>query len=139
MPIAAALTTVAVTGLVFLVLDVLMLRGVLQPLFQRHLGAALYDGFRLAPAAGFYLLYMAGVFWFVTGPALKSGGAVLLPAAFLGLLCYGTYELTSHAVMRDWSWQMVAVDMAWGTVLTGVSAWAGVAVTRALGLAPAAV
>jgi uncharacterized membrane protein len=45
----------------------------------------------------------------------------------LGFLCYGTYEMTNYATLAAWSWQQVAVDLAWGTVLTGVSAWVGVA------------
>ena len=53
----------------------------------------------------------------------------------LGFMAYGTYEFTSYAVMRDWHWSMVATDVVWGTVLTALSAAAGVWVTRALGLA----
>ena len=34
--------------------------------------------------------------------------------------------------MKDWSWQMVATDLTWGTLLTAFSAWAGVAIVRAL-------
>ena len=57
---------------------------------------------------------------------------VLLPAAVIGAMAYGTYEFTSYAIMKDWHWQMVMTDTIWGTVLTGLSAWAGVAITRAL-------
>jgi uncharacterized membrane protein len=45
-------------------------------------------------------------------------------------MAYGTYEFTSYAVMKDWSPQMVATDLIWGTVLTAVSAWGGLALTR---------
>ena len=48
----------------------------------------------------------------------------------LGLLAYGTYELTNYATLRDWSIEQVALDMIWGGLLTGVSAWAGVIVAR---------
>ena len=41
------------TSVVFLVADVLMLRSVIQPLFQQHLGGQLIDGLRAAPAAVF--------------------------------------------------------------------------------------
>ena len=47
-------------------------------------------------------------------------------------MAYGTYELTSWTIMKGWSPTMVAVDMAWGTVLTAIAAAAGVAVERAL-------
>jgi uncharacterized membrane protein len=57
---------------------------------------------------------------------------VLIPAAIIGAMAYGTYEFTSYAIMKDWHWQMVATDTIWGTVLTALSAWGGVAITRAL-------
>jgi uncharacterized membrane protein len=102
----------------------------MQPLFQRHLGAALLDSPRMGPAAAFYLAYIAGLLYLVSLPALKSGAPLLLPAAVLGAMAYGTYEFTSYAIMKDWSPVMVATDVIWGTVLTATSAWGGVALTR---------
>ncbi|AHM02714.1 hypothetical protein roselon_00259 [Roseibacterium elongatum DSM 19469] len=44
------------TSLIFLIADAVMLRSVIQPVFARHLGDALYEGgFRLLPAVLFYL------------------------------------------------------------------------------------
>lgn len=31
-----------------------------------------------------------------------------------------TYELTSMSVIKGWSWEMVAVDILWGTLLTAI-------------------
>jgi uncharacterized membrane protein len=122
-----------VTGAVFLVADALMLSAVMKPLFQRHLGAGLLDGLRYLPALLFYLVYLFGMVWFAGLPGLREGvGAGALNGAILGLVAYGTYELTSWAVMRDWHPAMVAADIAWGTVLTAGSVAAGVAVARAL-------
>lgn len=122
------------TGLIFLVLDSVMLAVVLHPLFEAHLGDGLLERPRLVPAAIFYLLYLAGVLHFVSLPAFRAGApvAALTEGALLGLLAYGTFELTSHAVMRDWSVSLVAADMAWGAALTGISAWGGVMIARAL-------
>lgn len=122
------------TALVFVALDATMLTRVLQPLFRAHLGAQLLADFRFAPTALFYLGYIAGVLWFVSAPALRANAPrhALLNGAALGALAYGTYELTNYATLRDWHWSMVVVDLAWGMVLTGVSAWAGVRITRAL-------
>ena len=86
----------------------------------------------MVPAAIFYLAYTAGLIYLVSWPALKAETSAILPAAILGALAYGTYEVTSYAVMKDWSWQMVATDLIWGTVLTAFSAWAGMAIVRAL-------
>ena len=118
------------TTAIFLILDAAMLTLHMQPLFQRHLGAALLDSPRMGPAAAFYLAYIAGLLYLVSLPALKSGAPLLLPAAVLGAMAYGTYEFTSYAIMKDWSPVMVATDVIWGTVLTATSAWGGVALTR---------
>lgn len=123
------------TSVIFLVADAVMLRAVLQPMFARHLGEALYPGgFRLLPAVLFYFTYMFGVLYFAGWPALRDGvpAQAALNGAILGFVAYGTYELTSWAVMRDWHPQMVAIDLAWGTVVTGAAAWGGVMVARAL-------
>jgi uncharacterized membrane protein len=85
---------------------------------------------RLAPAAAFYLAYVGGLIYLVSLPAIRSNAPLVLPALILGLMAYGTYEFTSYAIMRDWHWTMVATDTLWGGVLTALSAWAGVAITR---------
>jgi uncharacterized membrane protein len=116
------------TALIFLLLDAVVLKLVMQPLFQRHLGDTMRDGVFAAPAAVFYLFYIAGLVWLVSMPALLTGNHLSagLRGAVVGAMAYGTYEFTSMSVMRDWSWQMVAADTIWGTFLTGFSAWAGV-------------
>ena len=80
----------------------------------------------------FYLGYVAGVLWFVSIPALRTGDATsaLVGGVLLGLMAYGTYEFTNYATLRDWRFEQVAVDMVWGGVLTGFAAWAGVMATR---------
>ncbi len=120
------------TAAVFLIVDAIMLTLVMKPLFSRHIGALMADPIRLGPAALFYAAYVAGLLYLVTWPALKSGGGVLIPAAVIGAIAYGTYEFTSYAIMRDWHWTMVVTDTTWGAVLTAFSAWAGLAITRAL-------
>lgn len=122
------------TSVIFLVADAIMLPTVIQPVFARHLGDGLAEGIRWLPAILFYLIFMFGILWFAGWPALRDGTPhmALINGAILGLVAYGTYELTSWAVMRDWHPQMVVLDMAWGTVLTAGAAWGGVMITRAL-------
>ncbi len=121
------------TFAVFLILDAVMLSLVMKPLFATYIGPLMADPIRVLPAGLFYAGYIAGLCYLVSWPALRDGAPVLLPAAVIGAMAYGTYEFTSYAIMRDWHWTMVATDTAWGTVLTAVSAWAGVAAARALG------
>ena len=120
------------TAAIFLALDGIMLTLVMKPLFTRHIGAALIDPIRAVPALLFYAAYVAGLLYLVSWPALKTGAPVLVPAAIIGAMAYGTYEFTSYAILRDWHPQMVMTDLIWGTVLTAFAAWAGVAVTRFL-------
>ena len=129
------LVLILATGIVFLVADAIMLSFVMKPLFERHLGEGLLDGIRAGPALLFYVTYMAGVIWFAGWPALRDGTPMmaLVNGAILGFVAYGTYELTSWTVMRDWHPAMVAADMAWGTTVTALSAWAGVMAARAVG------
>jgi uncharacterized membrane protein len=124
------LTLYLSTAAVFLILDAIMLTLVMKPLFTRHIGPLLAEPIRIAPAALFYLAYVAGLVYLVSLPALKTGSPVILPALIIGLMAYGTYEFTSWSVMKDWHWTMVVTDVTWGGVLTAFSAWAGVTITR---------
>ena len=124
------LTLYFATAAVFLILDAIMLTFVMKPLFTRHIGPLLAEPIRIAPAALFYLAYVGGLIYLVSLPAIKTGSPLVLPALLIGLMAYGTYEFTSWSIMKDWHWQMVATDVAWGGVLTAFSAWAGVTIAR---------
>ena len=86
------------------------------------------------PAAlGFYLVHLFGMVWFAGLPGLRDGiGVAALNGAILGLVAYGTYELTSWAAMRNWHPSMVAADLVWGAVVTATSVAGGVLIARAL-------
>lgn len=118
------------TAAIFLALDVVMLRTVMAPLFERHVPDLLTPAPKLIPAAIFYLLYVAGLVYLVSAPALKSGGPVLITAAIIGAMAYGTYEFTNLATLKGWHPAMVATDLIWGTCLTAFSCWAGLTLTR---------
>ena len=120
------------TAIVFLALDVVMLKKVMYPLFSANIGPMMLEDLRMGPAAVFYLFYVGGVVWFVSIPALNVGSIAqaFFAGAVLGALAYGTYEFTNFATLKGWTAQMVMVDVIWGAVLTGTSAAVGVAVTK---------
>ncbi|MGD9340298.1 MAG: DUF2177 family protein [Chromatiales bacterium] len=121
------------TGIIFLAADAVMLSKFMGPFFRQHLGDGLIDGLRLPAAVGFYLVYLFGMIWFAGLPGLRDGvGVAALNGAILGLVAYGTYELTSWAIMRDWHPSMVAADMVWGATVTAISVTGGVLIARAL-------
>ena len=122
------------TGVVFLVLDAGFLTLVGLRLYRPDIGPLLGDGVRLAPAILFYLLYIAGLVWFCVAPALGGSWMKALSAGVvLGLVAYGTYDLTCQSVMRVWSWKVTLVDLAWGAVASGIASALGLLATRGLG------
>ncbi|OAN71162.1 hypothetical protein A8B82_21500 [Sulfitobacter sp. EhC04] len=124
------------TFVLFMGLDYLGLTNLIKPVFERDIGPLLLENFRIGPAVVFYAFYVGVLLWFVSWPALtqdKSLLWVLGNAALIGAMGYGTYEFTSLAVMKDWTWQMTLTDVTWGTCLTAVAATGGVWVARLVG------
>lgn len=109
---AASATTMA--------LDLLWLGVAAAGLYRRHLGHLMADKVGWPAALLFYVLYGGGVLYFCAAPALREGGlrAAALHGAVLGLLVYGTYDLTNMAVLRDWGATIAAVDVSWGVFIT---------------------
>jgi len=77
------------------------------------------------PAAGlFYAFYATAMCAYAVFGAKTPIDAVKRGAG-LGLVAYGTYELTNWAVIKKWPVKLVPVDIAWGVALTSASAYAG--------------
>ncbi len=77
------------------------------------------------PAAGlFYALYVAAIVAYAVIPSTGPRQSVRRGAG-MGLLAYGTYELTNWAVLRGWPGSLVPLDIAWGVALTATAALAG--------------
>jgi uncharacterized membrane protein len=119
-----ALFAYAGTLLAFLLLDGLWLGVLMAPTYRTLLGPLMLDQPLLAPAAVFYLLYVFGCVVFVVLPALSWQRAARL-GALLGLVAYGTYDLSNWATLKGWSAGLAVMDMAWGTFATGVACTAG--------------
>ena len=112
---------------VFLSIDALWLAVLMKSVYVGALGPLLADTPRRAPATLFYLLYVAGLLVFAILPGLRArrGRTAAALGALLGLLAYGTYDLSNYATLRDWPLTLTVIDMAWGSVLSAVSATAG--------------
>ena len=117
------------TLIVFVPVDLLFLGVVAKSFFTSQVGEMLGD-IRLAPAILFYLLYVGGIVIFVSGAAGATSQSTLLYGALFGLFCYATFELTSMSMLKDWSWAVVVVDIAWGSFVTAVASTAGLLVAN---------
>ena len=105
----------------------IVLTNIMQPLFKKHIGFLMKEDTNFSIAAIFYLIYVAGVFWFATRAGIKSESyfAAVFSGAFLGLLAFGTYEITNYVILKDWKIELVIVDTLWGIIITGSMAFVG--------------
>lgn len=116
-----------VTAVVFLGLDAIWLTQIALGMYRRELAGLLLDQPNLLIAGIFYLVFVAGIVILAIAPALNGGGWVnaLLMGAVLGLVAYGTYDITNLSTLKGWSVTVTLADLVWGTVLTGLAATAG--------------
>lgn len=111
----------------FLVVDGVWLAMVMKPLFTNMLGDMLRSQINIAPAAIFYLAYVAGVLFLAVQPALANGHWLdaALRGLVLGLLAYGTYDMTNLATLKNYQLSVAAIDTVWGGFVTALTASAG--------------
>lgn len=116
---------VAVAALM-LVLDLMWLGVLARDMYARELGPLLRSPARWDAAAVFYALYVLGILVFAVADNVDRGvKRAAARGAFLGLFAYGTFDLTSLALIRGFPDAVVAPDLAWGVVLTGCCAACG--------------
>jgi uncharacterized membrane protein len=118
-----------VTLLVIVPLDFLFLGILAKDFFTSQVGNMLGE-IKLLPATLFYLVYVVGIVIFVSGSPLATWQSTLLFGALFGLFCYATFDLTSLALLKHWSWAVAVVDVAWGAFVTAVSSTAGLVVAN---------
>lgn len=68
----------------------------------------------MVATAAAYMLLSLGVWHFVVKPRPRVS---VKDAFLLGLFVYGVYELTNKALLKNWTWETVALDTLWGGVL----------------------
>ena len=124
----------AVALAVLVIGDALWLGWFGQAVVRPALGATMRENLLWTPVALFYLLYAIGVVVFAVDPALRSKS--LVTAAVLGLLfgfmAYMTYDMTNMATLRAWTIKLLAMDVAWGSFVTGLAAFVSAWVSRAV-------
>lgn len=129
--IASYAAAYASTAVVFLGIDFIWLSTISNSFYRNRIGSLLLDYPNLGIAGLFYLVYVAGIVHFAVMPAVHgaSWATALVNGALLGLVAYGTYDMTNLATLKDWSVSVSVVDMIWGTALTGLAATCGYSFT----------
>jgi len=108
-------------AVLFLVIDMVWLLWLGRGFYVSEIGDLLRQPPNFGAAGAFYALYVTGLMVMVVWPAVQGGsiGQAMLYGAVLGLVAYGTYDLTNLAVMKGFTTRIALIDMAWGTALTG--------------------
>ena len=114
-------------GIVMAILDLSWLKLSANVLYHPQLGALLAEKTNTAAAIAFYLIYVAGIVWFGAVPGLRNGSLLVAlgNGALFGFFAYATYDLTNLATVKGWPLPLSFIDMAWGTMVTSLSAVAG--------------
>ncbi len=107
-------------------IDMLWLRVIAVQWYADGMGPLLTDQPNLVAAAAFYLLFPLGLLIFAVLPGETSSVLkVAVMGGLFGFFAYATYDLTALAVIKNWPVGLTLLDMAWGTLVSGVSAVAG--------------
>lgn len=131
---ATNLKNYLITLAVFLAFDMVWLLVISKNLYAKHLGYLMTPNVNVAAAFAFYLLFVAGILFFVINPALAKSSFqyALFVGMFFGLITYATYDLTNLATVKDWPALITAIDLVWGTCLSGATASISYTVIRFL-------
>lgn len=112
-------------------LDAIWLGYIVKDFNMRNIGFVI-DTFKPAPALIFYILYTAGLVYFVLHPtAGKPAINTFLTGAFFGLCAYAAYDLTNQATISGWPVIMTLTDIAWGAFASGTATTIAAFLTRA--------
>lgn len=115
------------SAVVMLALDAIWLTIMGDRLYRPVLADWMRRDVNWPPAVAFYLLFLFGVTFLATIPALQQGSwqRAAVNGAVFGLVAYATYDLTNEATLTRWSTTITLADMAWGAFLATTAAVAG--------------
>ena len=108
----------SITAVLLLAIDAIYLNFIGVPFFS--LAVKKIQGseikFRMYSAFIVYIILITGLYYFVIGPnrTAKEG-------AFFGLVVYGVFDFTNHAIIEHYSLPLAIMDTVWGSILCGTT------------------
>ncbi len=101
------------------VLEYLWFFHVIGDFFNKEISHLLASDPKIAVAVLFYIFYPISLIILVHS-RVRSSRAALLLGAFVGFTVYFIYDLTNYVTLFEWSLNLMMVDIAWGTIVTGI-------------------
>jgi len=126
----------AIAFTVFLAIDAVWLTLIAKNFYAKYIGYVMAKNPNLWAAFIFYLIFIAGLLFFVITPALdkKMWTHALLAGIFFGLVTYATYDLTNLATVKDWPLIVTIIDLMWGMFVSAAVSVATFFIALKLGL-----
>ena len=121
---------------IFFAIDMVWLGLVAKQFYSKHIGFLMAKDVQWVAALIFYLLFIAGLVFFVISPAVekREWSYALFAGIFFGLITYATYDLTNFATLKNWPMIVTVVDLIWGMTVAGLVSVLSYFVARKLGL-----
>jgi uncharacterized membrane protein len=112
-----------ITLIILPIIDLAWVGGIAKNYYKQHLGGLLATNTTWWAIAALYIVYVAGLVYFVVAPAIGQHNVLkaLLGGLFFGLVVYGTYDLTNLALIANWPLGVSAVDILWGAFAGGLA------------------
>ena len=106
--------------LVFLLIDAVWLGLVAPKFYKAQIGHLMAEKPNFIAALVFYLIFIAGLVYFVLIPAIDQESFVkaLVAGMLFGFMTYATYDLTNLATLKDWPLKVTVIDLLWGTFVS---------------------
>ena len=120
MNISSFIKMYLITVPIFFLIDLVWLGVVAKGIYQKYMGHLMRPTPNWSAAVVFYLLFIVGLIIFVINPAVQKNSLnyAIVYGAMFGFFTYMTFDLTSLAVLKDWPWQIVIIDIIWGIFLS---------------------
>ena len=126
------IVTCLFTSVIFLIIDLIWLSYMVKNFYRPNLGSLLTDKPVMWAAILYYLVYVLGLSIIILMPAINNDSIyqAFWNGIIFGVVAYGTYNFTNMATVKNWSANVVFVDVMWGGILTGTSSALGIYLTK---------
>ena len=101
---------------IFLCIDAIWLGFIARGIYAKYLGYIMAKNIVWWAAGVFYLIFMAGLLFFVIESSVRTQSIryALAAGAFFGFVAYATYDLTNLATIEGWPLFVTVIDLIWG-------------------------
>jgi uncharacterized membrane protein len=108
---------------VLVVMDLSWVGLIAKDFYLSRLGEMILPFPKILPLLFFYALAVFAINYFVVS-RFDNLSDVFFSGFLLGLLAYGTYDLTNLATLKNFPTDLAVIDALWGGLLFGVNALA---------------